>query len=450
MKPPSALEPPHEERPTEALSSKNEPGLYPDLDLDHAGPTKNYWWVWLIVFGLIAYGCYELYQSENARKADMSAKKGMKGPRSVPVVTASARAGDMPVYLQGLGTVTPFNSVIVKPRVDGQLISVNFREGQEVHKGDLLAELDPRPFQVLLDQAKGNLAQAKGTLEKDKAALRDAQANYVRDQELFKDKIIAQQQLDTQLASADQIRGSIEADNAGIEAAQAAIDSAELNLVYTKITSPLTGRIGLRQVDSGNLIHSTDANGLATIAQLQPIAVLFTIPEDQLQPVLAKLRQGAKLRADAWDRDETKKLAEGTLLTVDNQIDPTTGTSKLKAVFSNDDHDLFPNQFVNIKLWLDTKRNAVIVPVVAIQRGPAGTFVYLVGPENKVSVRAVKIGLTQDADVSIDDGLQPGDVVVIDGAEKLAEGMSVTTRQQGSAGGAGGGGRKGGKKGPKG
>jgi len=271
----------------------------------------------------------------------------------------------------------------------------------------------------------------------------------VRDQELFKDKIIAQQQLDTQLASADQIRGSIEADNAGIEAAQAAIDSAELNLVYTKITSPLTGRIGLRQVDSGNLIHSTDANGLATIAQLQPIAVLFTIPEDQLQPVLAKLRQGAKLRADAWDRDETKKLAEGTLLTVDNQIDPTTGTSKLKAVFSNDDHDLFPNQFVNIKLWLDTKRNAVIVPVVAIQRGPAGTFVYLVGPENKVSVRAVKIGLTQDADVSIDDGLQPGDVVVIDGAEKLAEGMSVTTRQQGS-GGAGGGGRKGGKKGPKG
>ncbi len=445
MKPPSALEPPHEERSAEALAKKNEPGLYPDLDLDHPGPTKNYWWLWCIIFALIAYGCYELYQSENTRKTEMTAKKGMKGPRSVPVVAATARAGDMPVYLQGLGNVTPFNSVIVKPRVDGQLVSVNFREGQEVKQGDLLAQLDPRPFQVVLDQAKGNLAQAKGTLAKDQAALRDAQANYVRDQELFKQQIIAQQQLDTQLAAADQIRGSIEADNAAIEAAQATINSANLNLLYTRITAPITGRIGLRQVDSGNIIHSTDANGLAVIAQLQPIAVLFSIPEDQLQPVLAKLRQGAKLRADAYDRDEAKKLSEGTLLTVDNQIDPTTGTSKFKAVFSNQDHALFPNQFVNIRLWLDTKRNAVIVPVVAIQRGPSGTFVYLVGPDNKVSVRAVKLGLAQDTDVSIDDGLQPGDVVVIDGAEKLAEGMSVTVRQPGQKPGGGGpGGHKGG------
>jgi membrane fusion protein, multidrug efflux system len=429
MKQPSALEPPHEERPADALAAKNEEGLYPDLDLDHPGPTKNYWWVWLIVFGLIAYGCYELYQSENARKADMSAKKGMKGPRSVPVVTATARSGDMPVYLQGLGTVTANNTVTVKPRVDGQLISVNFREGQEVSKDELLAQLDPRPFQVVLDQAKGNLAQAKGNLAKDVAALRDAQANYVRDEELFKEKIIAQQQLDTQLASADQIRGTIEADNAAIEAAQAAINSAQLNLVYTRITAPIEGRIGLRQTDSGNLIHSTDPNGLAIIAQLNPIAVLFTIPEDQLQPVLAKLRQGAKLRADAYDRDESKKLSEGTLLTVDNQIDSTTGTSKLKAVFSNENRALFPNQFVNIKLWLDTKRGAVIVPIVAIQRGPSGTFVYLVGPDSKVSVRAVKVGLTEDTEVAIDDGLGAGDVVVIDGAEKLAEGMSVTFRQ---------------------
>ncbi len=435
MKSPSALEPPHEERPAEALSTKNEPGLYPDLDLDHPGPTKNYWWVWLIVFSLIAYGCFELYESENARKANMTAQKGMKGPRIVPVVAATARRGDMPVYLQGLGTVTANNTVTVKPRVDGQLISVNFREGQEVRQDELLAQLDPRPFQVVLDQAKGNLAQAKGTLAKDQAALRDAQANYVRDQELFNEKIIAQQQLDTQLASADQIRGSIEADNAAIEAAQATINSANLNLIYTRITAPISGRIGLRQTDSGNIIHSTDPNGLAVIAQLQPIAVLFTIPEDQLQPVLAKLRQGVKLRADAYDRDDTKKLGEGTLLTVDNQIDPTTGTSKLKAVFSNDDHALFPNQFVNIRLWLDTKRGAVIVPIVAIQRGPSGTFVYLVGPDNKVSVRAVRVGLTQDAEVAIDDGLQPGDVVVVDGAEKLAEGMSVTFRPPAQQGG---------------
>ena len=198
MKPSSALEPPHEERPAEALADKNEPGLYPELDLDRTGPTKNYWWVWLIVFGLIGYGCYKLYQGENAKKADMTAQKGMKGPRSLPIVAATARSGDMPVYLQGLGTVTAFNTVTVKPRVDGQLISVNFREGQEVHQGDLLAELDPRPFQVVLDQANGNLAQAKGTLAKDEAALRDAQVNYVRDQELFKQQIIAKQQLDTQ------------------------------------------------------------------------------------------------------------------------------------------------------------------------------------------------------------------------------------------------------------
>ena len=434
MKPPSALEPPHEERPAEALSTNTEPGLYPDLDLDRHGPTKNYWWVWLIVFALIGYGCFKLYQSENARKSDMTAKKSMKGPRSLPIVAATARSGDMPVYLQGLGTVTAFNTVTVKPRVDGQLISVTFHEGQEVQQGDLLAQLDPRPFQVVLDQANGNLAQAKGTLAKDQAALRDAQANYVRDQELFNAKIIAQQQLDTQLAAADQVRGTIEADNAAIEAAQATINSAKLNLVYTRVTAPISGRIGLRQVDSGNMVHATDVNGIAVIAQLHPISVLFSIPEDQLQSVLAKLRQGVKLRADAYDRDQIRKLAQGTLLTVDNQIDPTTGTSKLKAVFPNADRALFPNQFVNIKLWLDTKRGAVIVPVVAIQRGPSGTFVYLVGPDGKVSVRAVKVGLSEENDIAIDDGLQPGDVVVVDGAEKLAEGMSVTVRQAGPGG----------------
>ncbi len=433
MKPPSALEPPHEEqRRAEALAAK-EPGLYPELDLDQHGPTKNYWWVWLIVFSLIAYGCYELYQNQNARKTEMAAQKGMKGPRAIPVVVATARSGDMPVYLEGLGTVTAFQSVIVKPRVDGQLISVNFREGQEVHQGDLLAQLDPRPFQVVLDQAKGSLAQAKGNLAKDVAALRDAQADCVRDQELFKENIIAKQQLDTQLASADQIRGSIEADNASIEAAQATINSAQLNLVYTRITAPISGRIGLRQVDSGNLVHSTDANGIAVIAQIQPIAVLFTIPEDQLQSVLTKLSRGAKLPADAYDRDQRKKLASGTLLTVDNTIDPTTGTSKLKAVFPNENHALFPNQFVNVRLALDTKKNAIIVPLVAIQRGPSGTFVYLVDSDSKVTVRAVKLGLTLDNDVSIDEGLQPGDVVVVDGAEKLAEGMSVITRQPGAA-----------------
>ena len=282
---------------------------------------------------------------------------------------------------------------------------------------------------MALDQAKGNLEQAKGTLAKDQAALRDAQTNYQRDQQLFKDQIIAKQQLDTQLATADQVRGSIEADQAAITAAQAAIDNAKLNLTYTKITAPISGRIGLRLVDSGNMVHAADANGLAVITQLQPISVLFTIPEDQLPPVLQKLRQGAKLRAEAYDRDLTKQLAEGTLLTVDNEIDATTGTSRLKAVFPNSDYALFPNQFVNIKLWLDTRRGATIIPAVAIQRGPTGTFVYLVQDDSTVTVRPVKVGLAQGNDVSIEDGLQSGDSVVVDGAEKLADGMKISLRQ---------------------
>jgi multidrug efflux system membrane fusion protein len=272
------------------------------------------------------------------------------------------------------------------------------------------------------------MAQAKGTLAKDQASLRDAQANYLRDQELFKDQIIAKQQLDTQLATADEINGSIQADQATISAAQAAIDAAQLNLVYTRIIAPISGRIGLRQLDAGNIIHAADTTGLAVITQLQPIAVLFSIPEDQLQSVLKKLRAGATLKADAYDRDEKKKLASGTLLTVDNQIDQTTGTSRLKAVFPNDDFALFPNQFVNIRLALDTMKNAIIVPAVAIQRGPTGTFVYVVQSDSTVSMKAVKLGLSVENSVAIDDGLQSGDMVVVDGAEKLTEGMKVVVR----------------------
>ncbi|HEX3684484.1 MAG TPA: MdtA/MuxA family multidrug efflux RND transporter periplasmic adaptor subunit [Bryobacteraceae bacterium] len=414
MKPPAALEP----TPTE-----------PPVNLDASASSKNRWWVWLLVFALIGFGCYKLYQYENGKKQALSATaKGMMKPASIYISAAAARRGDMPVYLQGLGTVTAFNTVTVKTRVDGQLISVNFKEGQNVRKGEVLAQIDPRPYQVALDQAKGNWDQAKGTLAKDRAALQDAQINYVRDQQLYKDQIIAKQQLDTQLATADQVRGSIEADQAAIAAAQAAIDNAKLNLTYTKITAPISGRIGLRLVDEGNMIHATDANGLAVITQLQPIAVLFSIPEDQLPPVLTKLRQNATMRAEAYDRDARNKLAEGTLLTVDNEIDTTTGTSRLKAVFPNSDYALFPNQFVNIRLWLDTKRNAIIVPAVAIQRGPTGTFVYLVKDDDTVAVRPVKTGLAVGNDISIDEGVAPGDRVVVDGAEKLIDGMKVTVR----------------------
>jgi len=425
--PPTALEP-HPPGSREA----NQPAMppLPTLDLDERAPSKNYWWVWLLIFAAIGYGCYKLYQFETSKQVATSARRAMMmKPHSIPVVAATAQRGDMPVYLQGLGSVTAFNTVAVKPRIDGQLISVNFKEGQFVHEGDLLAEIDPRPYQVALNQAQANLAQAKGNLAKDQAALRDAQVNYQRDQDLFKDQIIAKQQLDTQLATADQYRGAIEADNAAIASDQAAIDSAKLNLVYTKITAPISGRIGLRQVDSGNIVHATDATGIAIIAQLQPISVIFSLPEDQLPPVLKKLNQGAKLRTVAYDRDNTQQLAEGQLLTVDNQIDQTTGTSKLKAIFPNPDLALFPNQFVNVRLWLDTQRGAIIVPSVAIQRGPTGTFVYLVQNDDTVSVRAVKTGMTVGNNVAIDDGLEAGDRVVVDGAEKLTEGMKVALRQ---------------------
>jgi multidrug efflux system membrane fusion protein len=435
MKPPATLEPyspdPREPEQEPGIGSGFPQRPYQQRDLDSPGPSKNYWWVWMIVFAIIGYGCYELYNFENGKKAAIAAKKGAMRPRDIPVVAIPARSGDLPVYLQGLGTVTAFNTVTVKTRVDGQLTQVGFHEGQFVKQGDLLAVVDPRPYQVALDQANGMMAQAKGTLAKDEAALRDAQVNYVRDQELFKDQIIAKQQLDTQLATADQIKGTIQADQASIEAAQASIDSAKLNLAYTRITAPISGRIGLRQVDSGNMIHAADATGLAVITQLQPIAVLFSIPEDQLPSVLQKLRSGVTLSADAYDRDQRKKLASGTLLTVDNEIDQTTGTSKLKAIFPNQDYALFPNQFVNIRLALDTKKNAIIVPSVAIQRGPTGTFVYLVQSDDTVAIRAVKLGLSVENDIAVDDGLSPGDEVVVDGAEKLTEGMKVQVRTPG-------------------
>lgn len=420
MIPPATLEPP-----------PREPSPYQQIDLDSSKSSKKHWWIWLVIFGLIGYGCYRLYRYENAKEDAMAQHKGMMKPANIPVVAVPAHSADMPIYLEGLGNVTAFNTVSVKSRVDGQLTQVTFKEGQSVNKGDLLGVVDARPFQVALDQAKGTMAQAKGNLAKDEAALRDAQANYARDQELFANQIIAKQQLDTQLATADGIKGSIQADQATIAAAQASIDAAQLNLVYTHITAPISGRIGLRQLDAGNMIHAADVNGLAVITQLQPIAVLFTIPEDQLQSVLKKLHDGVTLKADAYDRDQRKLLASGTLLTVDNQIDQTTGTSKLKAVFPNEDYALFPNQFVNVRLALDTKRNATVVPTVAIQRGPTGTFVYLVRSDNTVTVRAVKTGLSLENNVAIEDGLQPGDQVVVDGAEKLTEGMTVTVRDAG-------------------
>lgn len=407
MKPPVTLEP---------QDTKTRPNLPPDLDLDnYAGSKKSRWWIWLLVFAAIGYGCYRLYLFEGAKQSAASAKREMlRKPQTVPVVASAAFSGNLPVYLQALGTVTAFNTVTVKPQIDGPLTAVLFHEGQYVNEGDVLAKIDPRPYQVALQQAEGNLA-------KDEAALKDAQAIYDQDQALYKAQIIAKQQLDTQAATASEAQASIAVD-------QAAINTTKLNLSYTDIKAPISGRLGLRLVDAGNIVHASDPNGIVIITQLQPISVIFNIPEEQLPPVLEKLRHGAKLKVEAFDQSGTTKLATGTLLTVDNQIDATTGTSKLKAVFDNADHKLFPNQFVNVKLWLNTEKNVTIVPAVAIQRGPTGTFVYLVQSDSTVTVRPVKVGLSEGNDVSIEDGLKPGDSVVVDGAERLTDGMKVSTR----------------------
>jgi multidrug efflux system membrane fusion protein len=300
------------------------------------------------------------------------------------------------------------------------LISIHFTEGQIVKQGELLAEIDPRPFQVQLQQAEGQLAR-------DKAQLNDAQVNLARYETLWKEQVIAKQQLDTQRASVGQFEGVIVAD-------LAAIENAKLQLVYARITAPIGGRIGLRLVDAGNIIHASDANGLAIISQLQPITVLFTIPADNLQPILKKLRAGTQLRVDAYDRDNRNKITTGSLLTVDNQIDPTTGTSRLKAVFNNEDGALFPNQFVNCRLLLDTKHNAVIVPAPAIQRGPQGNYVYVIKPDKTATMRAVTVGITEGDNVEIDAGLQGNEIVVVEGQDKLQEGNKVEIRPSAPAG----------------
>jgi multidrug efflux system membrane fusion protein len=380
-------------------------------------------WIWVLILAALAVGVW-YYRSaratSQAQDPATAAAKGRAGagPGSfvVPVVVAAAQRGDLPVYFNGLGTVTAFNTVTVHSRVDGQLVSVAFKEGQFVHQGDLLAEIDPRPFQVQLEQAEGQLA-------KDQAQRRDAEVNLERFRLLFKEGVIPQQQLDTQAALVGQFDGAIRSD-------QGQIDNAKLQLIYCRITAPISGRVGLRLVDAGNIVHATDASGLLVITQLQPISVIFSLPQDQLPPVLAKLRAGAELPVDAYDRDDTAKIAAGKLATIDNQIDPTTGTYKLKSIFSNEDNTLFPNQFVNVHLLVDTKHNLIIVPAAAIQRGPQGTYVYAVAKDpvtkdNSAKIYSVTIAQTTGDSVGLSAGVNPNDLVVIDGQDKLQDGTKI-------------------------
>lgn len=342
------------------------------------------------------------------------------GPRSVSVATAQVQKQDVPVYLTGLGAVTAFNTANIKSRVDGQIMHVNFREGQNVKQGELLIEIDSRPYQVQLEQMQAQLFR-------DQAQLRDAKLNLDRYVSLIPSGSIAQQQVDTQKALVDQLDGTVRTD-------QAQIDNAKLQITYCHITAPFNGRVGLRQVDPGNIVHAADANPMLILTQLQPIAVIFTLPEDQL-PSVAKHMKQATLEVDAFSRDDQTKLATGKLLTIDNQIDPTTGTAKLKAIFDNENNALWPNQFVNADLLLETRKNSTVVPTAAILRGPQGTFVYAVNPDKTVQDKIVTISLTQGDTTVIAGGLTPGDVVVTDGQDKLQRGSRIEPRAATPSGG---------------
>jgi multidrug efflux system membrane fusion protein len=336
--------------------------------------------------------------------------------RVVSIAAQPARTGDIAVHLDGIGTVTPRAVVTVLTRVDGQLMTVHFDEGQTVSAGDLLAEIDPRPFQVQLEQAEGQLAR-------DQALLANAKVDVTRYRALAKDDAIPQQQLDTQEALVRQYEAALVVD-------KGQIDSAKLNLVYSRVTSPVTGRIGLRRVDAGNLVHASDTTGLAVVTQLQPIDVVFTLPEDQLPALMAKVRAGEKLTVDALDRTGTTKLANGALLTVDNTIDPATGTVRLKAEFPNEDDALFPNQFVNARLELEVRRGVTIVPDASVQRGTQGTFVWVVKDDQTVEMRPVKLGVTEGPDASVEGGVTAGEKVVVEGAEQLRPGAKVAIQER--------------------
>ena len=356
--------------------------------------------VLVVVCGLLLRSCF-------------AGAKPVVRVRTVPVSVAVAKKGDMEIHYTGLGTVVTLDTVTLRSRVDGEITKIAFHEGQMVKAGDLLVEIDTRPYAVTLMQAEGQLA-------KDEAALKNAQRDLVRYKALVAQGIISTQQADTQVSLVDQ-------DTAAVKVDQAAVASAKLNLVYCHIISPIAGRVGLRTVDAGNLVRATDTTGLVVVTPVQPINVMFTLPADQLPVVMAANHGATPLSVEAFDRDDTKRIALGTLQAVDNQIDTTTGTIRLKALFKNEDLTLFPNQFVNIHLRVDTLKDVTIIPSASLQRSPDGTYLYAVKADGTVELRMVDVQYTEGDRTVVRSGVQVGDTIVTDGIEKLKPGAKVST-----------------------
>src|SRR6267378_39123 len=369
------------------------------------------WWGWILAIAVVLGGALFVWQRHALAQAKAQAPRS---PPPLAVTTSTASQGDIGVHLDALGTVTPLATVTVKSRVDGQLMAVNYREGQMVHQGEVLAKIDPRPFQV-------QLTQAEGQYQRDLALLENARIDLDRYHSLFARDAVPKQLLDTQVALVHQDEGILKND-------RGLIDNAKLQLVYSRITSPISGRVGLRLVDPGNIVHAADTTGLLVITQLQPITVVFSIAEDFLPQIQEQLRLGYRLTVDALDRGRQNRIATGEVLTFDNQIDTTTGTVKLKAVFPNQDGALFPSQFVNARLLVDVHRGATLVPSAAVQRSAQGAFVYLVKSDQTVSVQVVSLGATDGDAVEIVKGLEPGSVIATDNFDKLQDGIRISPR----------------------
>lgn len=388
---------------------------------DKPRPRSKVWIYILLALALIAgYFWYRSLGGTATAKTAAKSGKGKKGaaPAVTPVVAVRATKGNIGVYVTGLGAITPVYTVTIKSRVDGQLMSVHFKEGDLVHEGDPLIEIDPRPYQAVV-------VQIDGQLTRDAALLANARVDLSRYTTLLSQDAIPEQQLATQKALVTQYEGTVKND-------EGLLDAAKLNVTYCHITSPITGVVGLRLVDPGNIVHAADTNGMLVVTQIQPISVIFTVSEDQLPPVLQKIHAGQKLTVEAWDRENTSKLASGTLSTVDNEIDQTTGTLKLRAMFANGNRALFPNQFVNARLLEQEKTGVTLLASAAIQRNTTDTYVYLIKPDNTVTIRTIKLGTTDGDQSEVTSGLSPGDTVVMTGVEKLQEGSKVTATLAGA------------------